>query len=475
MRKFSNLLKSIISVALAVTLVLSMFSTAFAINTITEEEEILEYLYTFNSSVNSIKTKTPSFKYKKTAGLNKTDDIAFGSNYGEDIAEEAEKYLTLFVDALFNPEMGLVNNVIAVLTETDTSYTEEKVAKGADSSNLIPLRGEKYVSDLTLADDYIVQTEENEDLLNPENDSLKVRFTFEDCDLETIKASSLNKVFDLPTGSINPVIIGGTNFDRTDDFLDDLKFEDFLVHNAYVQADYNGEGELVKYTQNISYTFSLSFYDMFRALTLFTGVNFMDFALEAIANPILKGLGKPEVTPRDVLKNIVAYMRYDIRIELSDFDWTPRLFGDINNDGNITAYDARAILRDCVDLENLTKDEDLIHADVDFNGIINASDARMVLRMSVELEEKFNEVPEGESVKIVILTPPVVLPDEPEDDNNDTDDDSSDENGNVGGNPVIDGVADGISEFIDSIFIVINTISGDDGFVERLKEILKAP
>ena len=475
MRKSEALLKSIISVALAMTFVFSMVSTAFA-GQVVDEELILEYLYTFNSSVNSIKSDNPSFKYTKTAEINKKDDIIIGTGSSLDISADAEKYLKVLVDAFFNPEKGLVNNFIAVLTETETSYTEMKIAKGVDTTNLLPLRGKDYISDLTVGDEFTVYSEKKTDLLNPDNDSLKIRFTFPEYDLETVKDSALDKVFDLPSGAINPVVIGGVNFDKNKDPLDDVKFEDFLFHNAYVQADFNGKGELVKYIQNISYTFSLNFYDMLRIFTAFTNIDLMKIGL-AIANPILSGLGQPEVTAKEILKNSTLYIRYDTCVELTSFDWSPRLFGDVDNNGTVNAYDARSALRSSVNIEKLEKDEDLIYSDVDFNGIINAADARKILRMSVNLEEKFDEVPEGESVKIVIVAPPVVKPEEPDDDD-DTNDDFTDEEGNDG-NPIVDGVAEGISEFIDSIFDTINAFKGDGvsnegiaGLVNKIKEII---
>ena len=215
---------------------------------------------------------------------------------------------------------------------------------------------------------------------------------------------------------------------------------------------------------------------MLRIFTAFTNIDLMKIGL-AIANPILSGLGQPEVTAKEILKNSTLYIRYDTCVELTSFDWSPRLFGDVDNNGTVNAYDARSALRSSVNIEKLEKDEDLIYSDVDFNGIINAADARKILRMSVNLEEKFDEVPEGESVKIVIVAPPVVKPEEPDDDD-DTNDDFTDEEGNDG-NPIVDGVAEGISEFIDSIFDTINAFKGDGvsnegiaGLVNKIKEII---
>ncbi len=63
------------------------------------------------------------------------------------------------------------------------------------------------------------------------------------------------------------------------------------------------------------------------------------------------------------------------------------LVGDIvDNDGKVTANDARQVLRASVGLETLTEEQKLI-ADTDEDGKISASDARDILRTSVGLEE----------------------------------------------------------------------------------------
>ena len=62
--------------------------------------------------------------------------------------------------------------------------------------------------------------------------------------------------------------------------------------------------------------------------------------------------------------------------------------GDPDNDGNVTAADARIALRRSVELENFAADTpEFIACDVDFNGTVNAADARAILRAAVGLEE----------------------------------------------------------------------------------------
>ncbi len=60
--------------------------------------------------------------------------------------------------------------------------------------------------------------------------------------------------------------------------------------------------------------------------------------------------------------------------------------GDVDNDGKITAADARMALRMSVNLDKPTDDQKLA-ADVDGNGNVTAADARIILRVSVNLEK----------------------------------------------------------------------------------------
>lgn len=482
MKKFKNIIKSVFASVLAVTLLVSYVPSVFGV-TVIDEDERLQYLYTFNEAVNSVKEKKPSFKYVKQAAMNSEDDIFIGYNSAGDLSSDARKYLSVIVDAFFNPEKGLVNNFIAVLTETNSDYTEKTIAKGLDTTNFLPVYGKPYMSALTVDDEFTLYSEEQKDLLDSSKDKLTLRFKFDDCDLEEVKNSSLPKVFDLPSGSINPVIIGGGHFSDSEGPLENVKFDEFKYHNAYVQAELNSKGELTKYIQNISYTFSMSFYDLIRVFGVYSNIDLMEIGL-AIANPILVNTGNPEVTAREVLKGASIYIQYDIRTELTNFDWLPRYFGDIDNDGDVDAYDARTALRYSVGLEQIKDQESLIYGDVNFDGDITAADARLILRMSVELEPLFDEVPEGKTIKIVVISPPA---DDKEDSDGETPDESDKTetpetpDGSQSGLPSTGAVAEDVTEFINSIFNIINTIKGDgvngggiQSLIQQIKDIIAA-
>ncbi len=459
MNKSNTLIKRIFAVLLSFLLVLSVLPTADAV-TIIHDEDKLQYLLTFNSAVNSIKEKKPSFSYYKQTGINSTEDISVNSSSYSDNPEEIQEFLSIIVNSFFDPEKGLINNFLANLSGTDNSITEKDIAKNIDTRYLLPKYGKNYVSALTVDDDYYLDVTEQTDLLNPQHNMTTLTYKFADGDLENVAETSVQKLYDLPSGSINPVLIGGkVDLSDADGPLADIKFDTFKYHDAKTQAVFNADGQLIKYTQNISYTFSLSFYDLLRVLRAYSSVDLIGIGF-AIANGVLKATGNPEGKAEEVLRDSCVYIRYDIKLELTDFDWNPRYFGDINNDNKVNANDARTILRCCVELEEFKDDESLMYADVDFNGKITSADARTVLRMSVELEDLFNEVPEGETIKIIEIAPSV--PDEPDEEPDEPETpETPDEPEDTGPSPE-EIFANGITDFIDGIIDVVNAAKGEE-------------
>ena len=80
---------------------------------------------------------------------------------------------------------------------------------------------------------------------------------------------------------------------------------------------------------------------------------------------------------------------YDVASGTSEFDrlWWITL-GDVDNDGRITAADARLALRRAVLLEDYPEDsEKFIRCDVDRDGKVTEKDMRLILRAAVELED----------------------------------------------------------------------------------------
>lgn len=82
--------------------------------------------------------------------------------------------------------------------------------------------------------------------------------------------------------------------------------------------------------------------------------------------------------PADIYENI------GITLKAADNTPAERLLGDVNNDGKITAKDARLVLRHAARLEILS-DEAVKYADVTKDGKITLADARLLLRVAARL------------------------------------------------------------------------------------------
>lgn len=85
-------------------------------------------------------------------------------------------------------------------------------------------------------------------------------------------------------------------------------------------------------------------------------------------------------------KFLSAIISAIILISIFSFNSFAAQPGDVDNDGKITAADARYVLRQSVGLENISE-TDFFTADMDSDGKITAADARIILRISVGLEK----------------------------------------------------------------------------------------
>lgn len=80
--------------------------------------------------------------------------------------------------------------------------------------------------------------------------------------------------------------------------------------------------------------------------------------------------------------------------------------GDVNDDGRITAADARLVLRASAKLTVLT-DEQMMVADADGSGVITASDARKILRIAAKLDAPLGYI-DAESYEDASTAPTVI-------------------------------------------------------------------
>ena len=82
----------------------------------------------------------------------------------------------------------------------------------------------------------------------------------------------------------------------------------------------------------------------------------------------------------------------------------PAVYGDVDGDGEVTAADARLVLRAAVELEPIEEDDPVFYfVDIDADGALTAADARLVLRAAVELEDLADYYPLDEETAVELF------------------------------------------------------------------------
>lgn len=413
MKKISS---RILSVLLCAVLVLLSAAPAFAEVFKAEESDKAEYVEVFNAGVNSLKTEMPRATVKYTDYVPKgglttgapSDLDPTSPVNAEEVDEAVEKYLLPVIESMFNNRTSLTKGFIQALFGAESAKTESMTLhKDALRNNAIPLYGKKTVSNLTVADDYdlIVQKEANGQIS-------QMAVAFGSVDLKNAGQSSLSKLFTLPSGTIDPVIISGQPTNLTSR-LEGSELSHFTFDDARVIARFDEEGKLTYYGSQIDYNFAISFYDIINLISAVIGYNFYTAVVNTV-NVILENIGRESFSAESVLRDRQLFVKYRSIVEVTDIDYSDRYFGDVDDDGKVTPYDSRTALRHAVGLELISASVDRIYTDVDFDGMITPADARLILRAAVGLDELFNTVPAGKTVKIAKVEEEAPVPDEDE-------------------------------------------------------------
>ena len=111
-------------------------------------------------------------------------------------------------------------------------------------------------------------------------------------------------------------------------------------------------------------------------------------SLDEIANEVIQGKWGIGTTRKDLLTD-AGYDYNKVQARVNELLKIARaadvLLGDIDNDGKVTAADARLAMRAAVKLENLTAAQ-IAAGDIDQDGKITAADAREIMRKAVGLK-----------------------------------------------------------------------------------------
>ena len=448
-------MKKLTVFVLIASLLLCTFVPAFAAGderyVINDKEKKAAYMLDFNNSVNAVKTQMPTCTLITS---NTLEDPSLGSEDGELLDENAQKWIKWIVDSCFKDGAGLANTLFSTIFSDTSAPKTVSFLAGEKRDNRVPVCGTPYVSALTADDNFTLTVQTTGGTaLHPENAVTYTSLFFPDVALEDVDDSSLSKVFNLTDASLNPVIVSDAAQAYTTsgkDVLDDVKLDGFEFRNATVQSFTDGDGRLTAYTTDIDYCFSLSLYDFIRLISVIIKIDFMS-TVTGIANVILENNGKGTLTPSEILQTRHLYITYHVHNELSGFSWDRRSFGDVDGDGKVSISDARIALRHAIDIQPIKNGTTLIYTDMDFDGDVTVSDARLILRSAIGLEELFSYVPEGKQITIVEVADPntgsddiPVLPEPDEVDEDDT--------GTTSG--MID-ASETIAEIIQSVYDIV--------------------
>ena len=451
------------SVLLAAALLLpgaALFASAETV-TITDPTERSQMLDMFNASANGIKSVRPGMKMESHISM--TDATTGSRGDGESLDDNGKKYLAWLLDACFRSDAGIAQTLFDTIQDVPRMPKNVEFVYGEKRDNRVPILGERYVSLLTVNDDFTLKTDSfGGTLLHPENEKIVMRLEFPAVSLEDGPDSSLAHLFDLPSPVLNPVVVSGDpNAADADGKLSDVHFQSFTYENAYAEAQFDSAGNITDLLESIEYTFEISFYDMLRIITAYTGVDWMAIAVAGIANPILSGMGKDELEPKDALNLYSIYVTYTSYVHLSEINWARRYFGDVNNDQQVDPYDARAILRHSTGSELLTDQTAQMYADMDFDGRITPADARLALRTAVKLEELMLTPPPGKQTSFVIpeTVDEPVAPTDPLDPVVPGDPDPEEENTNPD-------ISSELAGFTGNIMDLINALKDGEGIGE---------
>ena len=388
--------KRILSVLLSLVLACGVLTPAFAAVRVVGADEMEQWVTFFNDSVNPIKTELPRVTVTYKNYVPENGITVGGTSAADAVDAELQKYLVPVLEGMFNTRSSTARSLVKTLLGSEGNNVDQlELHHGALREKSVPVYDQPYVSALTAADDFDIIL----DVASGAKTPSQMALTFQDATLDEARAGSIGKAFFLPTGSMNPMLISG---DRTEYAarLDGAQLTDFNILKAKIITRYDKDGAVTYYGSTVTYRFTVTFVDMMNLMSAVLGYDFYTAVLNTV-NTILDNLQQNSVSADQVLGDRRLYITYCCQVEMTNFNFDPRNFGDIDDDGYVTAADARLALRHAVDAELITASDDRIYADVDFDGDITAADARLILRMAVSMDPLFTEVPEGKQIRIV--------------------------------------------------------------------------
>lgn len=382
-RKLRTVLATLMT-AVILFVSITVTSSGAAIIEVNDEAQKIDYIDRFNEAANRIKSDCPSF------------DMYVSTDFDDsEVNEDAAKWLELFVSLLFDSENDVFGSLMKNAIADDKDNTSMlSFVKGEQNYKAVPVSDKDYVSDLS--DPATVGCKYR---YNSYDKTTTILFEFDDVGYgDGDVFESLKTVFDIPDSlTLDFSSISDKKIENPVFSLDDITFS-----GAKVQVVLDADGNVKAYRSDINYMLK---FDMEKFLA--SGIE--KFLVSAMGLPsaggtvskileLVKVIVETSGGSMDVLDNALSGVNgefpYSVKVEMKNFDWSPRYYGDIDNDNDVDATDARAALRHAVGLEKITNNGHLRYADVNFDGKVTSADARLILRMAVELDPLFTD-PDG--------------------------------------------------------------------------------
>ncbi|MBR1810477.1 MAG: dockerin type I repeat-containing protein [Clostridia bacterium] len=296
-----------------------------------------------NGDLNRIKTEKPAFTINANRGLpgsNKNAVLGY-FNHGSSIADAI--FRLLFGDKKNPVDASKVLESIGITGFfSDTGSSQHTLGTACD--NLMSVTGASYVSSLRAEDVY----NDNPVTKSRYNDSYDFRIQLQDA-VNPGPDSAQARVFDLFSDVKLVQTIAGL-LPQLDVSMLKLRYVD-----CYIEGSVDKNGNINQYTTHYKCVMQIDTSEMAYDLSQY-----------------LSSINNKEI--------------YESEVTYTDFNWTPRLFGDVNADGRVNSADARVLLRIAARLDAATADM-IPFGDMNFDGKLTSVDARILLRVASHLQD----------------------------------------------------------------------------------------
>lgn len=295
-----------------------------------------------NKDLNKIKTQKPAFVKTTNRGLPGSDGQQAGSTIAS-VADIIESISTLLWGKDKNPIHAETILQSLGITSFFADQSTLKHLTGLDCKDTVSVAGQDYVCAI-----------EGKDIFN-DNSITRNRYN-ESYTFKVYLQDAVNPDEDSPHAKVFDLFSDEKLYQTIASLAPNVDWQVLRIRyvDCYIEGSVDRYGNVTKYKTH---------YKCILQIDTSQGVYDINQYLDAINNT-------------EIFESEVVY---------DNFNWTPRPFCDVNNDGKINSADARYVLQIAAKLEELQPDT-LLYGDVNGDGKITSADARRLLRIAANLD-----------------------------------------------------------------------------------------